>query len=188
VKASDFKPNSIFKMDGGFYTVVECMKVQQQRQAAFVKARIKNLETGAVKDKNFRTDEQFDNVEITRRDMKFSYEDGDLFYFIEQETWESEPVSRTMAESVLVYNSEVEGHETVYTFEYADGKLIRISPPTFVVLRVTETEPSVAGDTARNALKNATLETGLVIKVQMFINTGDRVKVDTRNGTYVERV
>ena len=185
MRAGDFKANTIFKMDGNFYKVVECQKVQQPRLAAFLRARIKNIETGAVQEKNFKMDQQFDDVEITRQEMQFSYPDGDLFYFVDTETWDPTPVNRAMAQDALLYNNEA--NETIYTFEFADGKLLSINPPTFVYLAVTETEPSVAGDTARNALKNATLESGLVIKVQMFINVGDRVKVDTRDGTYVER-
>ena len=186
MKAGDFKANSIFKMEGNFYKVVESQKIQQPRLAAFVRARIKNIETGAVQEKRFNTDDIFPDVEITRKEMQFSYPDDNLFYFVDTETWEPVPVNKDMAEEALLYNNEA--NETIYTFDYADGKLIGINPPTFVVLRVTETEPSVSGDTARNALKNATLESGLVVKVQMFINNGDRVKVDTRTATYVERV
>ena len=186
MKAGDLKSNTLFKMDGKFFRVVECQKVQQPRLAAFLRAKIKNIETGAVQEVNFKMGETFEDVEIERRQMKFSYADGDLYYFTEEETWESIPVPASSAKEALVYNSEEDG--TIFTFEYANGKLLSITPPTFVVLRVIETEPSVPGDTARNALKNAKLESGLNVKVQMFINNGDRVKVDTRNGAYVERV
>ena len=186
MRASDFRANSIFKMEGCFYKVIESQRVQQPRMAAFVRAKIKNIETGAVQEKRFNTDDVFPNVEITRRDMQFSYEDGGLYYFVDTETWDPVPVNKDMAEDALLYNNEA--NETIYTFEYADGKLLNVIPPTFVVLQVIETEPSVPGDTARNALKNAKLESGLMVKVQMFINNGDRVKVDTRTATYVERV
>ena len=187
MKAGDLKAGTLFLYDGKFFRVVECQKIQQPRLAAFLRAKIKNIETGAVQEVNFKMVETFEDVEIERRQMKFSYADGDLYYFTEEETWESVPVSKDVAKDALLFNPE-DGEGVVFTFEYANGKLLSITPPTFVVLRVTETEPSVAGDTARNALKNATLESGLVVKVQMFINTGDRVKVDTRDGTYVERV
>jgi len=186
MKAGDLKSGTLFKMDGKFFRVVECQKVQQPRLAAFLRAKIKNIETGAVQEINFKMVETFEDVEVERRYLKFSYADGDLYYFIEEETWESVPVSAKDAKEALLYNSEEEGG-TIYTFEYANGKLLSISPPTFVVLRVTETEPSVPGDTARNALKNATLDSGLVVRVQMFVNTGDKIKVDTRTGEYVER-
>ena len=187
MKSTEFKSGTLFKMDGHFYRVIECQKVQQPRLAAFMRARIKNIETGAVQERNFKPSESFDDIEITKRYMKFSYADGDLYYFIEEETWETEPVAAKDAKEALMYNTE-EGDGVIFTFEYADNKLLSITPPTFVVLRVTDTEPSVAGDTARNALKNATLESGLTVRVQMFINIGDRVKVDTRSGEYVERV
>ena len=173
-------------MDGKFYTVVECQKVQQPRLAAFMRAKIKNLENGAVQEINFKPNESFEDVEVTKRLMKFSYADGDLLYFMEEETFETEPVAKSMAEGAMKYDNEVE--PIVYTFEYINGKLARVIPPTFVVLKVIETDPAVAGDTARNALKNAKLESGLTIRVQMFIANGDLVRIDTRTGEYVERV
>ena len=156
MKSTEFKANTLFKMDGHFYRVIECQMVQQPRLAAFMRARIKNIETGAVQERNFKPSEAYDEVEITRRYMKFSYIDGDLYYFMEEETFEMEPIDAKMAKDAMLYNSE-EGDGTVFTFEYADGKLMGIIPPTFVVLHVTDTAPAVAGDTARNALKNATL-------------------------------
>ena len=186
MKASEFRANSIFKMEGRIYRVIDSQRVQQPRMAAFVRAKIKDIENGAMQEKRFNTDDMFPDVEITRREMQFSYPDGDIFYFVDTETWEPVPVNRAMAEEALIFNNEA--NETLYNFEYADGtKLLGIIPPTFVTLRVVETEPSVAGDTARSAMKNAKLESGLVIKVQMFINTGDKVRVDTRTSTYVDR-
>ena len=173
-------------MEGKYYTVVECQKVQQPRLAAFMRATIKNLENGATQQINFKPNENFPDVEVSKRYFKFSYADGNLYYFTEEETWETECVPDHMAKDALKFDNEQE--PIIYTFEYIDGKLARIIPPTFVVLKVIETEPSVAGDTARNALKNAKLESGLSVKVQMFINNGDRVKIDTRTGDYVERV
>ncbi|MDR0462354.1 MAG: elongation factor P [Christensenellaceae bacterium] len=187
MKSTEFKAGTLFKMDGQFFRVVEGQMIQQPRLAAFMRARIKNIETGAVQDRNFKPSEAYDEVEITKRSMKFSYIDGDLYYFMEEDTFEMEPVAAKFAKDALLYNPE-EGEGVVFTFEYADGKLMNIVPPTFVILRVVETEPAVAGDTARNTLKSAKLETGLVVKVQMFINNGDRLKIDTRTGDYVERV
>jgi len=152
-----------------------------------MRAKIKNIETGAVQERNFKMGDTFDDLEITQRFMKFSYADGDLLYFTEEETWESVPVSAADAKDAMLYNTE-EGDGTVFTFEYANGKLMNINPPTFVVLRVVETAPAIAGDTARNALKTAKLESGLEVKVQMFISIGDKVRIDTRTGEYCERV
>jgi len=186
MKSMDLKAGTLFKMDGKFYTVVECQKVQQPRLAAFMRAKIKNLENGAVQEINFKPNESFDDVEVNKRYFKFSYADGDLYYFTEEETFESEVVQKSMAKDALKFDNEAD--PIIYTFEYIDGKLAKITPPTFVILRVTDTQPAVAGDTARSALKNATLESGLVVKVQMFIKNGDRVKIDTRTAEYVERV
>jgi elongation factor P len=186
MNAMDLKAGTLFKTEGKFYVVVECQKVQQPRLAAFMRAKVKNLENGAVKEENFKPNQNFEDVEVVKRFMKFSYADGDLYYFTEEETWENECVQKTMAVEALKYDNETD--PIIYTFEYINGKLVRVIPPTFVVLRVTQTDPAIAGDTARSALKNATLESGLIIKVQMFIKTGDRVKVDTRTGEYVERV
>ena len=182
----DFKSGTLFVMDGHFFRVIECQQVQQPRLAAFMRAKIKNITTGAVQERNFKPNENFEDVQIERRQFKFSYQDGDLCYFMEEETFEMEPVQSKDAKDALKYNTEDD--PCVYTFEYANGKLLAINPPTFVVLRVVETDPSVAGDTARNALKNAKLESGITVKVQMFINTGDRVKIDTRTGEYVGRI
>jgi elongation factor P len=187
VKTTEFKAGTIFKMDNQIFRVIEGQMVQQPRLAAFMRAKIKNITTGAVQERNFKPSEAYDEVEISKRYMKFSYADGDLYHFMEEETFEDEPVAAKVAKDALLYNTEEDGG-TIYTFEYADGKLLNIVPPTFVILRIKETEPAVAGDTARNTLKSAELETGLVVKVQMFLNTGDRVKVDTRTGEYVERV
>ena len=187
MRAGEFKSGSIFVMDGHNYRVVSCQQVQQPRLAAFMRAKIKNIETGAVQERNFKMGDTFDDLEITQRFMKFSYADGDLLYFTEEETWESVPVSAADAKDAMLYNTE-EGDGTVFTFEYANGKLMNINPPTFVVLRVVETAPAIAGDTARNALKTAKLESGLEVKVQMFISIGDKVRIDTRTGEYCERV
>lgn len=172
-------------MDGLFYRVLEFQRSLQHR-VSIINVKIQNIETGGVQDCRFKPTEFFDDFEITRRFMKFSYSDNNVYYFTEEETWETEPAPTDMAKEALKYNSEEE--PPIYTFEYADGKLLGITPPTFVILRVTDTEPSTAGDTARNALKKAKLESGLTIKVQMFIKNGDRVRIDTRTGEYVDRV
>ena len=181
--AGDFRAGSIFKMDGNYYFVVESTHVQQPRMAAFVRAKIKNLETGAVQEKRFNTGEHFPDVDFGRKDMQFLYNEGEVYHFMHPETFEQEAVSKKLVEDALKYN--VEG--VLFTFTTADEKLISVTPPTFVVMTVEETPPAVAGDTARNALKSATCEGGLVVKVPMFVNSGDRIKVDTRDGTYVER-
>ena len=187
MNAMELKAGTLFKMEGKLFSVVECQKVQQPRLAAFMRAKIKNIKSGAVQEINFKPSEMLGDLEITKRFMKFSYADGDLYYFMEEETFDMVPVPAAMAKAAMVYHHENDDG-VVFTFEYANGELLRITPPTFVVLKVVETDPCVPGDTARSALKSAKLESGLTVKVQMFIKNGDRIKVDTRTGEYVERV
>ena len=181
--AGDFRTGSIFKMEGNFYQVVESVQVQQPRLASFVRAKIRNMETGALQEKRFNVGDFFPDVDLRRQEMQFLYNEGKVYHFMDAITFDQVPVDEAMVKDAMVYSSD----GMTFTFTYADDKLIGVSPPTFVVMKVEECPPAVAGDTARSALKNATLEGGLVIKVPMFVNSGDRVKVDTRTGTYVER-
>ena len=181
--ANEFRSGSIFKMEDKFFQVIESQQIQQPRMAAFVRAKIRNMETGAVQEKRFNTGDHFPDVALTRTEMQFLYNEGTVYHFMDGETFEQVAVDHKMVADAKKYNTE----GLLFTFIYADEKLIQVSAPTFVVLTVAECPPAVAGDTARNALKNATLETGLVIKVPMFVNQGDRVKVDTRTDAYVER-
>ena len=183
MEAGKFRAGTLFKMEGAFYKVIESQNVQQPRMAAFVRAKIKNIETGAVQEKRFNVGDHFPDVDMSRKQMQFLYNEGNVYYFMDPETFEQEPVDKALVEDALKYHAD----GTIYTFESADGKLINVTPPTFVVLAITECAPSVAGDTARNALKSAKLESGIEVKVPMFVNNGDKVKVDTRNGAYVER-
>lgn len=183
MNAGDFRAGSIFKMDGTFFQVIESTHIQQPRLAAFVRAKIKNMENGAVQEKRFNTGDHFPDVSLTRKDMQFLYSEGKVYHFMDPVTFDQIPVDERHVVDAMRFNTE----GVLFTFTYADEKLLSVSAPTFVVLTVTESPPSVAGDTARAALKNATMETGLVVKVPMFVNTGDRVKIDTRTSSYVER-
>lgn len=185
MKAGDFKAGLVFRYEGKVCKVVSAAPIQQPRLAAFMRAKFKIIETGQVLEENFGMGDNFPDVDLTRKQMQFSYEDGGLFYFMDLETCDLVPVDRDMVGRVLMFNSEE--NPTEFTFEYADGKLYNIAPPNFVVLTVTDTESAVAGDTARSALKNAKLDSGLEVKVPMFVKNGDKVKVDTRDGTYSER-
>ena len=183
MQAGDFRTGSIFKMEGSFFQVVESQHIQQPRMAAFVRAKIKNLETLAVQEKRFNVGDVFPNVSLTRRDMQFLYNEGKVYHFMDGETFDQVAVDEKMVADAMLYNTE----GILFTFTYADEKLISVTAPTFVVMTITECPPAVAGDTARAALKNATLESGMTVKVPMFVNSGDKVKIDTRTGTYVER-
>lgn len=170
-------------MEGNFFSVVESAHIQQPRMAAFVRAKIRNLETGAVQEKRFNVGDHFPDVDLTRKELSFLYNEGTVYHFMDAETFEQMPVDEKMVADAMRYNTE----GVLFTFTFADGKLIQVAAPTFVVMEVVECPPAVAGDTARSALKNATLESGIVIKVPMFVNQGDKVKVDTRTDSYVER-
>ena len=183
MQAGDFRGGSIFKMDGNFYQVVEYQHIQQPRLAPFVRAKIRNMETGAQQEKRFNVGDRFPDVRLTRREMQFLFNEDKVYHFMDAETFDQIPVDEGMVSDAMQYN--VDG--ITFTFTYADEKLIGVTAPTFVVMAIVECPPAVAGDTARSALKNATLESGMVVKVPMFVNQGDKVKIDTRTGTYVER-
>ena len=181
--AGDFRTGSIFKMEGNFYQVVESTHVQQPRMAAFVRAKIRNLETGGQQEKRFNVSDHFPNVALTRKDLQFLYNEGKVYHFMETDTFEQVAVDEKLVVDAMRFNTE----GVLFTFTYADDKLLTVTAPTFVVMTITECPPATPGDTARAALKTATLESGLTVKVPMFVNNGDRVKIDTRTTSYVER-
>jgi len=181
--AGEFRPGSIFKMDDVFWTVVSAQRVQQPRMVAFVRAMLKNLETGANMEKRFNTGDHFPDVALTRVSMQFLYNEGSVYHFMNPETFDQIPVDEVKVADAMKYNTE----GVLFTFVYADEKLLSVTAPTFVVMEVIEAPPATAGDTARSALKNAKVETGIEVKVPMFVNTGDKIKVDTRTGEYAER-
>lgn len=170
-------------MDGNIYQVVDYEFRQQPRLAASIKAKIRNIKTGSISEENFKGNPNLEEVISDKKEMQFSYSDGDICYFMDPETFEIVPVNKALAANALQYDAD----GVIYTFVTLDGQLLEVVPPTFVVLTVTDTEPSVAGDTARNAMKNATLSGGITVKVPMFIDIGDRIRVDTRTASYVDR-
>ena len=152
--------------------------------AAFVRTKYRDVMTGATREASFNPTAKFENAVIERRDLQYSYDDGDLYHFMDTETWEETLISRDMVGDNFKFVKE----EMMCKISSYKGKVFAVEPPTFVELAVTETEPGVKGDTATNVTKAATLETGAVVKVPIFINEGDVLKIDTRTGDYVERV
>ena len=183
MEAGKIRPGSIFKLEGSTFEVIEFQHVKQARAAGFIRAKIKNVETGGVKEWRFNPTEVLENADVTSREMEFSFNVDKIYTFMDMQTFDQVDVDYSLVKDALAFHTD----GTRYTFTFLDGKIISVTPPTFVVLEIIETEPSVAGDTARNAMKNAKLESGLTIKVPMFVNNHDKVKVDTRNSTYVER-
>ena len=184
ITAGDFKNGLTFEMDGKVYQVIEFQHVKPGKGAAFVRTKYKDVITGATREASFNPTAKFENAVIERRDLQYSYDDGDLYHFMDTETWEETLISRDMVDDNFKFVKE----EMMCKISSFKGKIFAVDPPTFVELAVTETEPGVKGDTATNVTTAATLETGAVVKVPIFINEGDVLKIDTRTGDYVERV
>ena len=164
-------------------TVVSFQHVKPGKGAAFVRTKMKNVITGAVTETSFNPTAKFESASIDRMDMEYSYNDGNLYYFMNPETYELEPVD----ESVLGDNFKFVKENMVCSIYSYKGKVFNVVPPINVVLEVAETDPGFAGNTATNATKPATLETGAVIKVPLFIEPGEKIIVDTRTGEYASR-
>lgn len=181
---SDVKQNATIEYDGKLWLVVEYQKVSRPRLAALFRTKLKNIETGQVVEKNFLPSETVGEVAVTVKDMQYSYEDGDIVYFMDMETYDQVPFDKAVVEPIKKYIKD----DTVCLVKYANGKLISIAPPTFMEMDIVACEPAVAGNTSGTAYKPATLETGLVVKVPLFVNNGDRIRIDTRTGEYLDRV
>ncbi len=181
--AGDFRNGLTFDLDGTVYSVVEFQHVKPGKGAAFVRTKLKNVVTGGVVEKTFSPTEKFPAAFVERKDMEYLYNDGDLYYFMDQETYEQVPLNS----DVLPDNFKFVKENTIVKILSIKGKVFSVEPPFFMDLVVTETEPAVRGDTSTNALKSATLETGAEIKVPMFIQEGEKIRIDTRTGEYMER-
>jgi len=184
ISAGDFRNGVTFEMDGNVYQIVEFQHVKPGKGAAFVRTKIKNVITGGVVEKTFRPTEKMPKAHIERKDMQYSYSDGDIYNFMDMETYEMLPINADQVGDSLKFVKE---NDICRILSYK-GNVFGIEPPTFVELKVTETEPGFKGDTATGATKPATLETGAVIQVPLFINEGETIRVDTRTGEYMERV
>ena len=163
--------------------VIEFQHVKPGKGAAFVRTKYRNVITGAVVETSFNPTAKFENAFVERRNMEFSYIDGDLYYFMDPESYELEPIDKGDLGAGFQFVKE-NMVCTVYSYK---GKVFNVEPPTFVELEITHTEPGLAGNTATNTLKPATVETGAEIKVPLFIDKGTRVRIDTRTGEYLER-
>ena len=183
VVAGDFKNGLTFDMDGVVYQVIEFQHVKPGKGAAFVRTKIKNVISGGVVEKTFNPTDKMPKAHIDRKDMEYLYNDGDLFYFMDPETYEQIPVSQDQLGDALKFVKE---NMQVKILSYK-GNIFAIEPPNIVELAITETEPGFAGNTATGATKPATLETGAVVQVPLFIDNGEIIKVDTRTGEYLGR-
>ena len=183
INAGDFRNGKTFEMDGKVMQVIEFQHVKPGKGAAFVRTKMKNVVTGAVTETSFNPTAKFEEAFIERKDMEYSYNDGDLYYFMDQETYDMIPLNKDLLGDAFRFVKE----NTVCKILSYKGNVFGIECPNFMDLVVTETEPGFAGNTATNVTKPAVLETGAEIKVPLFIDIGDKITIDTRTGEYLSR-
>ena len=184
ISAGDFRNGTTFEMDGKVYKIVEFQHVKPGKGAAFVTTELKDVMSGNVLERTFNPTEKVQEAQIDRKDMQYLYNDGDMYYFMDNETYEQLPLTKDELGDTLNYltdNMQVK----VISFK---GKVFGIEPPLFVELEITYTEPGFKGDTSTGASKPATTQTGYVVNVPLFDEIGDKIRIDTRTGEYMERV
>ncbi|HBN84519.1 MAG TPA: elongation factor P [Clostridiales bacterium] len=184
IYASDFRNGVTFEMDGSVFQVVDFQHVKPGKGAAFVRAKIKNVMTGATIERTFNPADKMPKALIERKEMQYLYSDGDLYYFMDTATYEQIPIDKNVLGDSLKFIKE---NETVQILVYKET-VFGVEPPFFVELKIIETEPGFKGDTATGATKPATVETGAIVKVPLFVEEGDVIRIDTRIGEYMERV
>lgn len=184
ISAGDFRNGITLEMDGNIYQIVEFQHVKPGKGAAFVRTKLKNIINGGVVEKTFRPTEKFPQARIDRVDMQYLYSDGDLYYFMNTETYDQIALNDETIGDALKFVKE---NEMVKVCSH-NGNVFAVEPPLFVELEVTDTEPGFKGDTATGATKPATVETGATVQVPLFVETGDKLKIDTRTGEYLSRV
>ncbi len=183
ITAGDFKKGITFEMDNGVWTIVDFQHVKPGKGAAFVRTKIKNVMTGAVLERTWNPSDKMPKAHIDTREMQYMYNDGDLYYFMDLENFEQIPLTSDEVEDAISFMKE----NTNATVRFFKGKAFSVAAPNFVELEVTETEPGFKGDTASTTTKPATLETGYVVQVPLFIEIGDMLRIDTRDGQYMSR-
>ena len=183
MQAGEFRNGVTFELDGNVLQVIEFQHVKPGKGAAFVRTKMKNVITGAVTERSFNPTDKVEEAFVERRDMQYLYNDGDLYYFMDTENYEQEPVSKeTLGDDFRFVKEEMMCKILSYK-----GKVFAVEPPMFVELEITETDPGFKGNTATNTLKPAIVETGAEVKVPLFIDQGEKIKIDTRTGEYLAR-
>lgn len=183
VSAGDFRNGVTFEMEGKVYQIIEFQHVKPGKGAAFVRTKIRDVVGGAVVERTFNPTDKFPTAYIERKDMEYSYNDGDLYYFMDPETYDMVPIGAATLPDSFKFVKE---NETCRILSYK-GNVFGVEPPNNVVLQVTQTDPGFAGNTATNATKPATVETGAEVKVPLFIEEGEMIQIDTRTGEYLSR-
>ncbi|MDD2417590.1 MAG: elongation factor P [Oscillospiraceae bacterium] len=183
ISAGDFRNGVTFEMDGNVYQIIEFQHVKPGKGAAFVRTKIRNVIAGSVVERTFNPSDKYPTAFVERKDMEYSYNDGDLYYFMDLETYELLPINKSILADSFQFVKE---NMTCKVISYK-GNVFGVEPPNFVELEVTTTEPGFKGDTATNVTKPATLETGAQVRIPLFIEEGEKIRVDTRTGEYMER-
>jgi elongation factor P len=183
ISAGDFRNGVTIEVEGNVYQIIEFQHVKPGKGAAFVRTKLKNIINGGVVEKTFRPTEKFPQARIDRKDMQYLYADGDLFTFMDMENYDQISLNAETVGDALKFVKE---NEICKVCSY-NGSVFTVEPPLFVELEITETEPGFKGDTATGASKPATVETGAVVSVPLFVNQGDKIKIDTRTGEYLSR-
>ena len=184
ITAGDFRNGVTFEYDNDVCQVIEFQHVKPGKGAAFVRTKYKKIMTGAIREESFNPTAKFEAATVDRMTMEYSYNDGDLYYFMDPETYDMTPLNKDVLGDGFQFVKE----NTMCTLVSYKGSVFSVEAPNFMELEVTATEPGVRGDTATNVTKPATLETGAIIKVPLFINEGEKIQVDTRTGEYLGRV
>lgn len=184
IQAGEFRKGITFEMDGDVYQVIDFQHVKPGKGAAFVRTKIKSVLSGGTKDVTFNPTERFEKAVIETKEMQYLYSDGELYYFMDVENYEQLPLNYEAVEEAIKYLRENDSA----TIRFFQGKAFEVLPPNFVELEVTATEPGIKGDTSSGATKPATVETGVTLNVPLFVNLGDKIKIDTRTGEYLSRV
>ena len=183
IYASDFRKGITFEMNGEPHVVLDFQHVKPGKGAAFVRTKYRNILTGATREEAFNPNDKFPKAHIETKQMQYLYNDGELYYFMDQETYDQVPLTAELVQEAVKYIRE----NDVATVKFYKDNAFDVEAPNFVDLEVIETEPGVKGDTATNVTKAATVETGAVIQVPIFINEGERIQIDTRSGEYLGR-
>ena len=184
ISAGDFRNGVTFEMDGSVWQVVEFQHVKPGKGAAFVRTKIKNIIAGSVIERSFNPTEKFPVAVIEKKEMTYLYNDGDIYYFMDAETYDQIPLNKESVEDALNFVKENEN----CTMFFYKGNPFAVYAPNFVELEVVDCEPGIQGDTSKSTTKPAKLETGYTLPVPLFINIGDKIRIDTRDGSYMERV
>ncbi len=184
IAAGDFRNGVTIELEGNVYQIIEFQHVKPGKGAAFVRTKLKNIKSGGVVEKTFRPTEKCPKAHVDRKDMQYLYKDGDLYYFMDSETYEQIALNQDAVGDALKFVKENE----VCKVCSHKGEVFSVEPPLFVELVITETEPGFKGDTATGATKPATVETGAQVQVPLFVDQGETIKIDTRTGEYLSRV